>query len=251
MRANKSSLLLLAAGLSGTLANLSVRADFSGPYVLTPVAGSSYGAWTAAVGPAGGWIDVTLAPAQLTLAVPSPSLYASGLRFTARAETTGVVSFTALAVTRDNGGYIEWASQRFGTNVTRQVLDQAPPGMPQLFAFPVEAGDTFGFTLSCGSDALPPGTPPRISLLITNFTAPGIPPMLLLGGGAQSNGQFCFSFTNYPGSPWRVLAGTNLAQPRSNWAVLNGLVETSPGQFQFTDADAPNYPQRFYFLSKP
>jgi len=48
-----------------------------------------------------------------------------------------------------------------------------------------------------------------------------------------------------------VLAGTNLAQPRSNWALQNGLVETSPGQVQFTDADAPNYPQRFYFLRKP
>lgn len=36
-----------------------------------------------------------------------------------------------------------------------------------------------------------------------------------------------------------------------NWTVLGAMTETSPGQFQFTDSQATNHPQRFYRVRSP
>ena len=36
-----------------------------------------------------------------------------------------------------------------------------------------------------------------------------------------------------------------------NWAPPGGLMEVSPGQFQFTDPQAANTPQRFYRVRSP
>ena len=65
------------------------------------------------------------------------------------------------------------------------------------------------------------------------------------------NGSFQFSFTGNTGDLFSVLATTNLMLPISNWTVLNGVTETSPGQFQFTDTQATNHPRRFYRLRSP
>jgi len=61
-----------------------------------------------------------------------------------------------------------------------------------------------------------------------------------------TNGAFQFAFPNRPGARFGVLASTNPAQPASNWTVLSGLTEVSPGQFRFTDLPATNTPRRFY-----
>jgi hypothetical protein len=65
------------------------------------------------------------------------------------------------------------------------------------------------------------------------------------------NGAFNISFTNTPATPFSVLATTNLALPLSNWMVLGGVTEPSPGQFQFTDSQATNSQQRFYRVRSP
>jgi hypothetical protein len=252
MKAKDACNPCLFAIIVGFLAATSVRADFSGPYSLTPVNGPFYGSWTAVIGPAGGWIDISNAPDQLKLAVPTGSFAASGLEFTTLAATNGTVSFNATSVSLMGGGYIAWFSQRSETNVTYQYLDQFMQGQPQAFAFPVQTGDTFGFTLMCGSDAIPPGAPPRILLMINNFAAPGIPFIIhYTGATVQSDGTFQFFFTNSPGAMFNVLASTNPALPLNNWTALGGLVETSPGQFQFTDPQATNYARRFYLLRAP
>lgn len=61
-----------------------------------------------------------------------------------------------------------------------------------------------------------------------------------------ANGAFQFGFTNIPGSICNVLIATNASLPLSNWTTLGAAIEISPGQFQFTDAQATNSPQRFY-----
>jgi hypothetical protein len=43
-----------------------------------------------------------------------------------------------------------------------------------------------------------------------------------------------------------ALAATNPTVPLADWSVLGGVTEVSPGQFQFTDADAANLARRFY-----
>jgi hypothetical protein len=61
-----------------------------------------------------------------------------------------------------------------------------------------------------------------------------------------TNAVFQFSFTNTVGAIFAVLATTNPALPSINWTVLGGVTEVSPGQFQFTDPQATNSPQRLY-----
>jgi hypothetical protein len=65
------------------------------------------------------------------------------------------------------------------------------------------------------------------------------------------NGSFQFSFTNTPGSNFSILANTFPTLPASEWMVLGGAAEISPGQYQFTDVHATNYPKRFYRVRQP
>ena len=63
-----------------------------------------------------------------------------------------------------------------------------------------------------------------------------------------SDGSFQFSFINRIGAQFSVLATTDLSLPLNNWMVLGGILETSPGQFTFTDSQAINNPHRFYII---
>jgi hypothetical protein len=64
-------------------------------------------------------------------------------------------------------------------------------------------------------------------------------------------GAFQFGCTNTPGAVFTALATTNLALPFSNWTMIGGVTETSPGHFQFTDTQATNKPKRFYSVRWP
>jgi uncharacterized delta-60 repeat protein len=66
-----------------------------------------------------------------------------------------------------------------------------------------------------------------------------------------SNGAFQFGFTNLSGIPFTALATTNLTLLSSNWTVLGPATEIFPGQFQFTDLAATNFPHRFYQVRSP
>ena len=67
------------------------------------------------------------------------------------------------------------------------------------------------------------------------------------------DGSIQFSFSNLSGTGYRVLASTDAAAPLNTWSNLGPATETPPGsgQFQFTDHQAMNYPQRFYRVSSP
>lgn len=79
----------------------------------------------------------------------------------------------------------------------------------------------------------------------------GVSSPQLYDAGTAPDGSFQFAFTNLPGAPFTVLAATNVTQPLSQWTRVLGLEETPPGQFQFTDPDATNYPARFYRVRSP
>jgi len=87
------------------------------------------------------------------------------------------------------------------------------------------------------------GIPSTGSLI--NISVPVPTAMTLTGVKIVTNG-FQFSFTNSVGAVFGVLASTNVGLPLSNWTALGGVAETSPGQFQFTDAQATNGLRRFY-----
>ena len=67
------------------------------------------------------------------------------------------------------------------------------------------------------------------------------------------DGSFQFGFINGSGPIYSVLASTNLAATANTWTNLGAATEmpVGSGLFQFTDHQAPNYPQRFYRVSLP
>jgi len=67
----------------------------------------------------------------------------------------------------------------------------------------------------------------------------------------QANGTFALGFTNYTGLSFTVLESTNLTLPLTGWTILGTANETSPGQYQFSDPQAVNNPQRFYRIRSP
>jgi WD40 repeat protein len=67
------------------------------------------------------------------------------------------------------------------------------------------------------------------------------------------DGSFQFGFIKGSGPSSSVLAGTNLSATVNTWTNLGAATErpVGSGLFQFTDHQAPNYPQRFYRVSSP
>ncbi|HVM49877.1 MAG TPA: hypothetical protein VMU04_17745 [Candidatus Acidoferrum sp.] len=66
-----------------------------------------------------------------------------------------------------------------------------------------------------------------------------------------TNGIIQLSFTNKPGAFCGVLATTNPALPLCNWSALGDATQPAPGQFEFADLQATNWPQRCYRLRSP
>ncbi len=60
-----------------------------------------------------------------------------------------------------------------------------------------------------------------------------------------------FFFTSTPGTPFTVIATTNLSLPTTGWLNLGLATETSPGYFQFTDEPATNLLPRIYQVRTP
>ena len=87
---------------------------------------------------------------------------------------------------------------------------------------------------------------PSTSSHYEHHCAPFRPPPTITAAEKLSDGSFRFCFSNSVGSTFGVLASTNVSLPLSNWTALGGVTEISPGQFQFTDPQATNGPQRFY-----
>ena len=71
----------------------------------------------------------------------------------------------------------------------------------------------------------------------------------LTGSGAAAATQF--TFTNAPGLSFSVLATNNITAPKTNWPVIGTAIETSAGQYQFTDPNPATNTTRFYILRQP
>ena len=85
-----------------------------------------------------------------------------------------------------------------------------------------------------------------------NMVVTPVPPPVVLAHAAMPvAGAFQFDFTNAPGGSFTVLASSDPTLTITNWTVLGAATEISPGQYQFTDLQAANYPQRYYRVSSP
>ena len=74
---------------------------------------------------------------------------------------------------------------------------------------------------------------------------------IILTGAKKQNDTFQAGFTNIQGGTFNVWTATNLSLSLSNWTTLGAVTDSPPGQFQFTDAQATNGPQRFYRVQSP
>jgi hypothetical protein len=98
-------------------------------------------------------------------------------------------------------------------------------------------GDINGTILS-SAEIYDPGTGTATAIVLNNVAK-------------LSSGAFQIGFSNAPGANFTALATTNLSLPASNWTILGSIPEISSGQYQFTDSQATNKPQRFYRVSSP
>jgi len=117
-----------------------------------------------------------------------------------------------------------------------------------------------GFTPGNTSDANYVGTAGRggltqsegkDGLAVVLWIPATLPAPSLTNSARLPDGSFRFAFTNINGAPFTALAATNVVNGSNNWTVLGPVPETAPGQFQFTDPQAINYPQRFYQVRSP
>ena len=86
---------------------------------------------------------------------------------------------------------------------------------------------------------------------IVNISVPIPTAPALAGAVILTNGAFSFAFTNSVGALFGVLATTNLSLAQTNWTAVGGATEIAPGQFQFSDPQTTNNPQRFYQIYSP
>ena len=205
-----------------------LKADFEGPYGLTPPApgvysgpplGTNFGQWSV-------WgfqatVNTSNAPVRLVLEVPAHSFYANGLQFYTQAAASRRVSFDYTTVSTYPGA-IKWFRQPAGAPPSYVDLDSGPVGQPQHFDFKVDAGDLFGFSLSSGGCVVMPDDPWSHTLTVENFSASVLPiltlqsPTVLRWQGLSNVVYTIQSTTNPSGANWTTIGtatstGTNFS----------------------------------------
>ena len=115
------------------------------------------------------------------------------------------------------------------------------------------ASSPFNLSVSLGV-----GSHPLIAVATDNrggttaslVTVTGLTETLISGVSTATGGTFQFAFTNTPGASFTVLTSTNIALPVDQWTSAGAAIETTPGNYHFTD-QTTNSPQRFYRLRSP
>jgi alpha-tubulin suppressor-like RCC1 family protein len=144
----------------------------------------------------------------------------------------------SLAMCAD-GTLAAWGQNNYGQNGDNTTtLHNVPLAVNTT---PLAAGQRFG-RVAAGSFAYH---------TLAWVAAPPASLITLTGAQKLPAGSFQFAFSNTPGAFFSGLAATNPGLPLSNWTSLTGLVEVSPGQFQFTDSQATSTPRRFYRVRSP
>ncbi|HWC61209.1 MAG TPA: kelch repeat-containing protein, partial [Verrucomicrobiae bacterium] len=77
------------------------------------------------------------------------------------------------------------------------------------------------------------------------------PAIVLVPSSTLVNGVFQFGLQATAGASFTVWASTNVTINGGGWISLGTMTETSPGQYQFSDGQAPNLAHRFYRVTSP
>ncbi len=151
------------------------------------------------------------------------------------------------------GGKISAAALTVSGTHTINLLDASLPlGTNTLITYAGTIGGSGFSGLKLGAvPALPTGataylrnTGSAVQLVVAPLVAPTLSQVVSCGAGG-----FSLSFSGSSGQSYRVLAGTNLSLPLTNWLTLtNGFFGT--GSINFLDHAATNQ-QKFYRLGSP
>jgi hypothetical protein len=106
------------------------------------------------------------------------------------------------------------------------------------------------FNLTTDQRGFPRNTGEHVDIGAFQFQPIATPPEMITLPESAASG-FQLAFVNTSGATFSVLTATNLSLPLSNWTVMGQALELAPGQFQFTDPQTTNAPQRFYRVSSP
>ncbi len=174
------------------------------------------------------------------------------------------LGFNLIGQTNDSAGFTNRLNADLAGTAT-EPLD------PQLGPLASNGGPTLTMALLHGSPALAAGDdallgPPydlatdqrgfpriagaQVDIGALQFQPIATPPALITLSGSPSGG-FQLVFANTSTATFSVLSASNLALPFSNWDLIGQPLEFAPGQFQFTDPQTTNDPQRFYRVSSP
>jgi hypothetical protein len=152
---------------------------------------------------------------------------------------------------------------KFGTNGTSSVFATATNGLsgPRGLAFD-SAGNLYVANSSTGTILrfTPDGASSVFASGLSSPTSiaiyPGLnvwsaTPIKLSKSTVLPSGALQFSLVENLGLSFTVLASTNASSSMAGWSVVGGATEAAPTQYQFTDTQATNYPQRFYRVRSP
>jgi hypothetical protein len=152
---------------------------------------------------------------------------------------------------------------KFSTNGTSSVFATATNGLsgPRGLAFD-SAGNLYVANSLAGSilKFTPDGTSSVFASGLRSPTSTAIYPVLRVWSATPiklskptvlPSGALQFRFVENLGLSFTVLASTNAYSSIAAWSEVGGATELAPTQYQFTDTQATNYPQRFYRVRSP
>ena len=101
----------------------------------------------------------------------------------------------------------------------------------------------FDFTANNGFSG---STPAQVTV---NINLPLVPQLTNYFWMTETNGSrsFALNFGGSSNATYSVWSSTNLTQ----WQFMGTSAEFSPGQYEFFDMTATNWPERFYRISAP
>jgi alpha-tubulin suppressor-like RCC1 family protein len=180
--------------------------------------------------------DNTTAVRQVPVAVSTASIISALSGRTALATAAGYEHSLALC---SDGTVAAWGANGYGQLGDNSTTERNTP--VAVNTTPLAAGERFSYVASSSA----------AQHTLALVAEPPVPTITLTAPHTLTNGMFQFMFSYTPGALLSVVSTTNLTLPLSNWTVLTGVTEVSPGQFKFTDSQTTSTPRRFYRVRSP